>query len=74
MTVHSVVSRTSGGEAAAQIRDPVLQKEILSRCAAIFALDPGSRDGAARHAVRGTLGLSRVIDDTARIDDGTSHR
>ena len=41
------MSRTGGGEAAAQIRDPVLQEELLSRCATIFALDPGSRDGAA---------------------------
>jgi hypothetical protein len=26
----------------------------MNRFAVIFVLDPGSRDGAARHAVRGT--------------------
>jgi hypothetical protein len=36
------------------------------RCAAILLLDPGSRNGAARHAVRGTRSYELPINIPAK--------
>ena len=65
--VRSLVSRTSRRSRRAD-PGPSPSRKILSRCAAGFVLDPGSRDGAARHGVR------RAIDDVPRIDDVVAQR